>query len=210
MPWSIQRRDGRFCVVKDADGEVEGCHATRVDAVKQQRALYANESRMASMYDELDSVTEEWVEPEPAAQVPAVPQNGVLSPLASELVGMLLKDEREKSLIASLASSMDRIADHVGKTDEERAALVAALGQVSQPIVNVPATVVNVEPTPVTVEAPEVHVAAPEVNVAPPEVHVEAAKAPVVHVHQPRTTKTVTFERDPVTGDVSKAEVVEE
>ena len=43
MPWSIQRRDGKYCVIKDSDGSSAGCHSTRVKALKQQRALYANE-----------------------------------------------------------------------------------------------------------------------------------------------------------------------
>lgn len=50
MPWSIKRRDGKFCVVKEG-GKVEKCHASRADAVKHQRALYANEpsARTASV-----------------------------------------------------------------------------------------------------------------------------------------------------------------
>lgn len=43
MPWSIKERDGQFCVVKDDDGEVEGCHDTRDRAERQMRALYASE-----------------------------------------------------------------------------------------------------------------------------------------------------------------------
>lgn len=49
MPWSIEMRDGKHCVIKDSDGSNEGCHATREEALAQQRALYATESRRASM-----------------------------------------------------------------------------------------------------------------------------------------------------------------
>ena len=53
MPWSI-RRDDRcpvsrpYGVVKDADNELEGCHATKEKARAQQAALYASE-RSGSM-----------------------------------------------------------------------------------------------------------------------------------------------------------------
>lgn len=49
MPWSIVEGDsrcdaGEFAVVKDADNELEGCHATRAEAEAQQAALYASEA----------------------------------------------------------------------------------------------------------------------------------------------------------------------
>lgn len=48
MPWHIvadhaECGQGKFAVVKDADGEVEGCHSSRDAAQKQMAALYANE-----------------------------------------------------------------------------------------------------------------------------------------------------------------------
>jgi hypothetical protein len=50
MPWSIQRREGKYCVVKQG-GEVLKCYPNRTDAIKYQRALYAHEpsARRASM-----------------------------------------------------------------------------------------------------------------------------------------------------------------
>lgn len=48
MPWRIEQRDGKFCVIKESDGENEGCHETREEAVEQQRALYANEPAMTA------------------------------------------------------------------------------------------------------------------------------------------------------------------
>jgi phage head maturation protease len=45
MPWSIVKRDDQFCVVKDDDGETEGCHDTREKAERQMKALYASENR---------------------------------------------------------------------------------------------------------------------------------------------------------------------
>lgn len=43
MPWHIEKRNGEFCVIKDADNSVAGCHASRGDAADQIRALYASE-----------------------------------------------------------------------------------------------------------------------------------------------------------------------
>lgn len=45
MPWHIEERDDEFCVIKDADGENEGCHPTKEKAEAQLRALYASENR---------------------------------------------------------------------------------------------------------------------------------------------------------------------
>jgi HK97 family phage prohead protease len=42
-PWHIEEQDGKFCVIKDDDGEVEGCHDSREEAEAQMRALYAAE-----------------------------------------------------------------------------------------------------------------------------------------------------------------------
>lgn len=49
MPWSISKRGNEYCVVKDDDGSVEGCHATRGEAADQIRALYASEADDAAM-----------------------------------------------------------------------------------------------------------------------------------------------------------------
>ena len=50
MPWVIEKRDGKFCVVKQGTGAVVngGCHESRADAVKQQRALYASEPSLTA------------------------------------------------------------------------------------------------------------------------------------------------------------------
>lgn len=45
MPWSIKKQDGKFCVVKDEDGSTVKCHATRAEALAQQKALYASETK---------------------------------------------------------------------------------------------------------------------------------------------------------------------
>lgn len=48
MPWHMEKREGKFCVIKDSDGSTEKCHPTREQATKHMRALYAAEGRAAS------------------------------------------------------------------------------------------------------------------------------------------------------------------
>jgi len=48
MPWKVERNFGDcngYAVVKEGTNEIEGCHATRAEAIAQQRALYASESK---------------------------------------------------------------------------------------------------------------------------------------------------------------------
>lgn len=42
MPYKVQKKDGKHCVVKEGGGQV-ACHDTRQQALAQMRALYANE-----------------------------------------------------------------------------------------------------------------------------------------------------------------------
>lgn len=51
MPWEIKERDGKFCVVKQADGSTVHCHDTREKAMAQMRALYANDAKSFSYLD---------------------------------------------------------------------------------------------------------------------------------------------------------------
>jgi hypothetical protein len=44
MPWSIQKRGSKYCVIKDDDGHNQGCHDSRMKAERQRRALYAAEA----------------------------------------------------------------------------------------------------------------------------------------------------------------------
>jgi len=67
----------------------------------------------------------------------------------------------------------------------------------------------------ITVEQPAITVEQPSINVQPPEVKVQVEPPNVSvnpEIHMPQAapiTKTVTFERDPLTDLVSKAEVTE-
>ena len=66
MPWSLEQREGEWCVIKDSDKSVAGCHETREDALKQQRALYANEPSMSAAVAPLKP-PRTWFEREEAA-----------------------------------------------------------------------------------------------------------------------------------------------
>jgi len=207
MPWQLEHRSEGWCVIKEGESSpvAGGCHSSRADAIKHQRALYANESRVASMYADLDAQPE----PTPAvvyAEPLPVVQQSSLSPLATELVGLLLKDDRERSLVASVAESQAKMAE---QQNEDRQALVAALERMGSPTFNVPAAevTVNVPPSEVSVNVPpaEVTVNVPDVNVS-----VDAPQVTVrPQINLPSVQKTVTFERDPLTQQVTKAEVTE-
>jgi phage head maturation protease len=45
VPWHIAKRGNEWCVIKDDDGESEGCHDSEEKAKAQMRALYASENR---------------------------------------------------------------------------------------------------------------------------------------------------------------------
>lgn len=198
MPWSLSRRDGKWCVVKDDDGEVEGCHESRTDAIKQQRALYANESRVAAMYAELDEQVEEVVQEEIVEPEPVTLRNG------SELVKIEIGKENE-ALTASVLQQLEKMSAREAETQQALVAALHAIGtrspvvNVEAPNVDVAAPNVNVEPPAVTVEAPEVTVQAPNVSITPD-----------INVHLPSSSRTVTFERDPLSGQVTQAKVEEE
>lgn len=42
MPWKIESRNGKYCVVRKPDGKVEKCHDSRGEAQDHMAALYAN------------------------------------------------------------------------------------------------------------------------------------------------------------------------
>jgi len=43
VPWHVEKREDEWCVIKDSDGESEGCHDSEEKAKRQMRALYASE-----------------------------------------------------------------------------------------------------------------------------------------------------------------------
>jgi hypothetical protein len=199
MSWSLERRDNEWLVLNE-DGSSAGSHASRTDAIKHQRRLYATEARVASMYADLDSHTEPFVEK------PVPPD---ISPLSLELVSMIARAAEEKALVASAAQAREE--QQRAEIQEERQALVAALGRMGSPVINLPE--MKAPDVTVNVPAAEVNfsVPAPEVtvNVPPAEVTVHSPDVNVTVEAPPPVQKTVTFERDPLTQQVTKAEVVE-
>jgi hypothetical protein len=67
MPWEIQKRGDEYCVVKAGTDAVVngGCHASRADAIKQQRALYASEPALTAAVAPLAPPGEWFNAPEP-------------------------------------------------------------------------------------------------------------------------------------------------
>lgn len=45
MPWRIERRGSKFCVIKESDDSTEKCHDTEAKAKAHLRALYASENK---------------------------------------------------------------------------------------------------------------------------------------------------------------------
>lgn len=189
MPWSIEVRDDEWCVIKDDDGSVAGCHASRAQALAQQRALYAQESRTASGNGH--PVLLEMPAPQ-AAKVELVsvphPLDEVLVASVGEISERLVRTEEV------LAAALSAIGKMVEEMQHDRESFRQALTAAAQ------------QPTPeVTVNVPE-----PIVNVNVPEasVNVAPAPAPVVNVTIPAQRKTITFKRD-YTGQVEAAEIEE-
>jgi hypothetical protein len=45
VPWKVEARDGKFCVVKESDGSTVHCFDSKDQATAQLRALYASEAK---------------------------------------------------------------------------------------------------------------------------------------------------------------------
>ena len=58
MPWHIEKRSDEFCVIKDLDDTVEGCHEIESDAKEHMSALYANEDKEIFYSDKLGHIAD--------------------------------------------------------------------------------------------------------------------------------------------------------
>jgi hypothetical protein len=186
LPWTIQRKDDEWCVIKDDDGSSAGCHATRERALRQQRALYAQESQTASVED-----------------------NGV-SPMRVEIAPAEQSMETEKALVASLDKMMEtlgQVVDALGKVVETQNADREALTQALTAAANQPEPVVNVYVPEIVV--PEQPPATVNVHVPKPKILIPASPTPVVNITMPGSKKTVKFTRN-LNGEVESADIVEE
>ena len=96
MPWHLEERDGEFCVIKDDDGHNQGCHETREEAVKQMRALYANEESMTA-----------------AAVVEAPPVEWFTRAEADEPTPLTFTDDAVRQ-IARIAAEVNDLMENIG------------------------------------------------------------------------------------------------
>ena len=187
MPWSIERRQDEWCVIKDSDGSSAGCHATRERAMRQQRALYAQEESMTAA---------------------AVEENG--TPMRVEIAAAEQSRVVEEALVASLgemSKRLEQITEALGKVVETQNADREALTSALTAAANQPDPVVNIY-------VPEIVIpeqASPTVNVHVPKTKllIPAPPAPVVNVTMPGSKKTVKFTRN-LNGEVEQAEIVED
>lgn len=206
MPWSIHERDGKFCVVKDADGSVVHCHPTREKALAQQRALYANEpSVSASLELDTNALFEEFqtnnrkeyvipqavnrIEVDSGSAEIVQALTAALEAMVEKIIATEEKHAQTQALFLELIEQMEKGAK------KDREALTAAISRIAAAIPQ-PESPPPPEPPVVNVTMPE-----PVVNVTPPQVHVT--------VEAPQQYKRVLVERDPLTGLISSASVEE-
>lgn len=191
MPWSLN--EGK--IIQDPEG------VSWTEAIKQQRHFRANESRVAAMYAELDTVVEEIVE-----EVPAMKDH---LNTTGELVKIVVGNEQDRALTASVVQALEATNGRLEQTERMALSLAAALEQMAQPsapVVNVtsPDVHVDVPPAQVTVEAPQITVQPPEITVQAPDVQVYP------EIHLPSSKRRVEFTRDILTDRLTSAEITEE
>lgn len=201
MPWSISERDGKFCVVKDDDGEVEGCHETRAQALAQQRALYSSESATASLEIDWSGLD---FDPAPKPILLEVGRPPEPPPLRIEVSPAPV--ETDEALVAAL----DALHDRLRESDERQAQIVEAMKELAV-IVNADREQLAASLTALTAAIQDQP--APVVNIPEfPEIPAAVVNVPepVVHVHVPRAPdKKLKIERDPVSGMIASATVEE-
>lgn len=111
MPWHIAKSDEcpasePWAVIKDATGEVEGCHALEADAADQMQALYAQEGASARSYERRTFGFELRIAPE---------DDGVLRGYAavydqmSEEMGGWLGNWRERIAAGAFDGALERV-----------------------------------------------------------------------------------------------------
>lgn len=192
MPWSIERRQDEWCVIKEDDGTSAGCHATRERALRQQRALYAQEAQTASVVPE---------------------ENG--GPMRVEIAAATTSaDEALLASITSLTEKMEKAyeimaatVDALGKVAEIQNADRAALTQALTAAANQPEPVVNVYVPEIVV--PEQPPATVNVHVPKTKLLIPATPAPVVNVTLPSPKKTINVTRN-LQGEIESAEIAED
>jgi hypothetical protein len=186
MPYTIEQRGDEWCVIKESDGKSMGCHASRSRAVAQQRALYANEPSL--------SASTENGQPPVKIEFSSVKED-VAPALIASIEAITERLKRNEEALRHVTDTMERIAETIVADREELTRVLTAA--VQAPPAQPPVVNVTVPEQP----APHVEVNVPELS--QPDVH-------VVVEAQPSKPRKVVFERDPLTGSVSKAEISEE
>jgi hypothetical protein len=185
LPWSISQRNDEWCVIKDDDGSTAGCHATRERALRQQRALYAQESQTASV------------------------DNGA-PPMRVEIAPAEQSMETEKALVASLEKmqeTLGQVVNALAQVVETQNADREALTQALTAAANQPDPVVNVYVPEIVIpeqNAPTVNVHVPKSKILIPQ-----APTPVVNVTLPSSKKTINVTRN-LQGEIESAEIAED
>jgi hypothetical protein len=193
MPYPIEMRNDEWCVI-GPEGKVMGCHASRGQALAQQRALYAQEAKTAS------AVAEE---------------NGKHEPFKIQIGPD--KDEAAAALVAAV----DAITERLGATEQVMASVVEAMHKIvesasaDREAFTAALTAAANQPEPVfNITVPDIILpeqASPTVNVHVPKskILIPAQPTPVVNVTMPGSKKTVKFTRN-LNGEVEQAEIVED
>jgi hypothetical protein len=123
MPWHIEEGNENclgFAVVKDEDGELEGCHRSRAQAERQLAALYASEEEDDDLEDDDLSLQNERAGDGPRAQL--VDIDGTLVTDAGDVNG---------ELIRRLNASDSVVIVVTGRVDAQRDGTVALLERIS-------------------------------------------------------------------------------
>ena len=190
MPWSVRSTGDEWCVYKEGESKPVGCHASRNKAVAQQRALYANEAKTASAVQNGGNVTFQVEAPREYEEALVA----TLKQLTQQMDAVTLRVQRDEEIMERILTLVAGVNDREDRDYTElRSALTAALEQ--------PAP----EPPVVNVTVPE-----PVVTVNVPEARVEVTTPqPVVNVTIPPAKREIKFERDPMSGQITNAEVVE-
>lgn len=196
MPYIIEKRESKWCVKSTTSGKTHGCHDTRAEAIKQQRALYENAppSEEASSESSATMVpvtgipvkdmallrlavrrSEERTEKEVEKAVSIA--SGLSDPEVATQTIAVIGHLADRLRMAELnqAAFVDVIQTLSADSSASRAALMEALAGITERLA----------------EAPQVNVTeAPQVNVTVPVPDV------TVNVETPSRTKDVEVERD--------------
>lgn len=117
-PWHIEKRGDEYCVIKDDDGEVEGCHPTRDEAEAQMRALYASEKA-----DEPDGMK--------AGRVIGAKAAAALKASLNEAVDAFIAEVNGASSAGDDSSEETKDEGAETKIDDELAALKARIDELT-------------------------------------------------------------------------------